>query len=66
MLDDPKKTARLLDDLKAAVPFNVAVMPWVVKHLRAQHDDLVNAGEHVVCDLSYAGDAGGIVVIART
>jgi hypothetical protein len=61
MLDDPKKTDRLMAELKAAVPFNVALTPWVVQHLQAQHDDLANAGEHVVCDLSYAGDEGGIV-----
>ena len=61
MLDDPRKTARLLDELKAAVPFNVALTPWVVQHLQVQRDDLANAREHVVCDLSYAGDEGGIV-----
>ena len=61
MLDDPQKTARLLAELKAAVPFNVAMTPWIVQHLQAQHDDLVSAREHVVRDLSYAGDEGGIV-----
>jgi hypothetical protein len=61
MLDDPQKTARLLAELKAAVPFNVALTPWVVQHLQAEHGDLINAAEHVVSNLSYAGDEGGIL-----
>jgi hypothetical protein len=35
MLDHPEKTARLLAELKAAVPFKVA--PQLVAHLRAEH-----------------------------
>lgn len=61
MLDDPKKAARLMTELKAAVPFKVELTPGLVKHLQAQHDDIANATEHVVSDLSYAGDVGGIV-----
>jgi hypothetical protein len=61
MLDDPRKTARLLDELKAAVPFNVVLRPWLVQHLQIQRGGLVNAREHLVCGLSYAGDEGGIV-----
>jgi hypothetical protein len=61
MLDDPKKTDRLMAELTAATPFNVALTPWVVQHLQAEHGDLVNAAEHVVSYLSYAGDEGGIL-----
>src|SRR5215813_12101249 len=61
MLDDPKKTGRLLAELKAAVPFKVQLTPWLAQHLQAQHDDIAHAPEHVVSDLSYAGDEGGIV-----
>jgi hypothetical protein len=61
MLDDPKKTAQLMTELKAALPFKVELTPWLIKHLQAQHDEIANATEHVVPDLSYAGDEGGIV-----
>jgi hypothetical protein len=61
MLDDPKKTTRLLTELKAAVPFKVELTPWLIKHLQAQHDEIANATEQIVSDLSYAGDEGGIV-----
>jgi hypothetical protein len=60
MLDDPKKTSRLLDTLKAAVPFKVGLTPEVVSHLRGKQAAAV-AAEQVVADLSYAGDEGGIV-----
>ena len=66
MLDDPKKTAQLMTELKAAVPFKVELTPWLIKQLHAQDDEIANATEHVVSDLSYAGDEGGIVChIAR-
>jgi hypothetical protein len=61
MLDHPKKTAQLMTELKAAVPFKVELTPWLIKQLHAQHDKIANATEHVVSDLSYAGDEGGIV-----
>src|ERR1700732_1882156 len=34
MLDNPEKTTRLLTALKAAAPFEVEVLPSVVKHLQ--------------------------------
>jgi hypothetical protein len=61
MLDDPRKTSWLMAEMKAAVPFKVALTPWLIQHLQAQDDDIANATEHVVSDLSYAGDEGGIV-----
>jgi hypothetical protein len=30
MLDDPKKTAQLMTELKAAVPFKVELTPWLI------------------------------------
>jgi len=52
---------------KAAVPFKVELTPWLIKRLHAQHDEIANATEHVVSDLSYAGDEGAIVChIARS
>ena len=61
MLDHPEKTARLLAALKAAVPFEVEFVPSLVNYLRAQHVAIADQSQHVVSDLSYAGDEGGIV-----
>jgi hypothetical protein len=61
MLDNPEKTARLLAALKAAVPFEVELVPSLVQYLRAQHIAIADQTQHVVSQLSYAGDEGGIV-----
>ena len=61
MLDNPEKTGQLIAQLKAAVPFKVNLTPQLASHLRAEHADMAGATEHVVRDLSYAGDEGGIV-----
>ena len=61
MLDHPEKTARLLADLKAAVPFKVVLTPQLAAHLRAEQVAAAVQTEHTVSDLSYAGDEGGIV-----
>jgi len=61
MLDHLEKTARLLAALKAAVPFEVELVPSLVNYLRAQHVAVADQTQHIVSDLSYAGDEGGIV-----
>jgi hypothetical protein len=61
MLDHPEKTARLLAALKAAAPFEVELTERLVKYLRAQGDVMADHTRHIVSDLSYAGDEGGIV-----
>ena len=61
MLDHPEKTARLLAALKAALPFEVELVPSLVNYLRAQHVAVADQTRHVVSNLSYAGDEGGIV-----
>ena len=61
MIDNPKKTARLLAALKEAVPFKVQLVPSLVSYLRAQHVRMTEQSDHLVSDLSYAGDEGGIV-----
>jgi hypothetical protein len=60
MLDNPEKTARLLAALKAAVPFKVELVPSLVTYLRAQHVAIADQTQHIVSNLSYAGDEGGI------
>jgi len=60
MLDNPEKTARLVAALKAAVPFEVELAPTLIEHL--QDENLANSKlMHLVWDLSYAGDEGGIM-----
>ncbi len=61
MLDHPEKTARLLAALKAAAPFEVELAPSLIEHLQAENVANANRMHHVVWDLSYAGDEGGIM-----
>jgi hypothetical protein len=61
MLDHAHKTARLLAALKAAVPFEVELTERLVKYLGAQGYGIADRTRHIVSDLSYAGDEGGIV-----
>ena len=61
MLDDPEKTRQLVTALKAALPFEVELTPSLVKHLREGHVAIADKMQHVVSEVSYAGDEGGIV-----
>jgi hypothetical protein len=61
MLDNPKKTEPLMAALKAAVPFEVELMPALIKRLQAKNIATLNEIRQTVSDVSYAGDEGGIV-----
>ena len=61
MLDHPEKTARLLTALKAAAPFDVELAPSLIEYLHAENVVDADRTHHVVSDLSYAGDEGGIM-----
>jgi hypothetical protein len=61
MIDNQEKAGRLLTALKAAVPFEVEVLPAVLQHLQTENRTITNPTRQVVSDLSYAGDEGGIV-----
>jgi hypothetical protein len=61
MLDHPEKTARLLAALKAAVPFEVELMPSLIKYLQDENIAAARRTRQTVSDVSYAGDEGGIV-----
>ena len=65
MLDNPKKTEPLLVALKAAVPFEVELMPALIEHLRVKNIATLNEIRQTVSDVSYAGDEGGIVCHVR-
>ena len=61
MLDNPEKTARLFAALKAEVPFDVELMPALIKYLQTEDLAAAERTRQTVTDLSYAGDEGGIV-----
>jgi hypothetical protein len=61
MLDNPEKTERLLSALKAAVPFEVGLLPDLIAHLARQQKPVVVRPIETVSDVSYLGDEGGIV-----
>jgi hypothetical protein len=61
MLDQPEKTARLLSTLKAAVPFEVELTRPVAEELQSENVAAAKRARHVVTDVSYAGDIGGIM-----
>ena len=60
MLDHPQKTERLMTALKAALPFEVALMPDLMDYLAQQQNPVVVKPIETVSGLSYLGDAGGI------
>src|SRR5271169_3585510 len=61
ILDNPEKTAWLLDALKRAAPFEVELMRLVVKQLQADKVTAANQPRQIVSDLSYLGAEGGIM-----
>ncbi len=61
MLDKPEKTARLLETLRSAVPFEVTITPQVIFLLARQQNPVVVNVTEMVKDVSYAGDEGGIL-----
>jgi hypothetical protein len=61
MLDHPEKTARLLAALKAAAPFEVELVRPLIQYLQSEHVAEADRRRHVVWNLSYAGDEGGII-----
>ena len=44
-----------------ALPFEVELVPSLVNYLRAQRTTVAVQARHVVSEVSYAGDEGGIV-----
>jgi hypothetical protein len=61
MLDDPEKTDQLLTRMRAHLPFEVRLLPELVRHLRSESVAVVPGKRPLVWDVSYAGDEGGIV-----
>jgi len=61
MLDDLAKTQHLLEALRAHLPFEVRLTPMLVRDLRSRSLAANPADRHLVRDIYYLGDEGGIV-----
>lgn len=61
MIDDPVKTQHLLENLRANLPFEIRLTPALARHLRSQSLTADAKDRHVVRDVSYVGDEGGII-----
>jgi hypothetical protein len=75
MLDKPEKTRELMDILDAAVPFEIAFMPDLIKHLARQQNPVAIKSIETVSKVSYPGgimchiqpeDAESAVVVSLT
>jgi hypothetical protein len=61
MLDKLERTLELIATLKAALPFEVALMPDLVADLARQEKPVIVKPIETVSEISYLGDFGGIV-----
>lgn len=61
MLDNPETTERLLTALRVALPFEVRLTPMLAEHLQSRRIAIDAQTRHVVTEVSYLGDEGGIV-----
>ena len=61
MIDDPIKTAHLLERLREHLPFPTILSPPLMAMLREQSGGLDVPPRGEVTQLHYAGDEGGIV-----
>ena len=60
MLDQPKKASELMEILKAAAPFEAALMPDLIDYMARQPKPVVLKPIETVSGVSYLGDVGGI------
>ncbi len=61
MIDDKRKTSELIAALQNAVPFAVGMSPQLVATLLSQSANFDVTSRYAVSQVSYAGDAGGIM-----
>jgi hypothetical protein len=61
MIDDPRKTSELIADLQNAVPFDVDLSPQLVAMLKIKLTNFDTTSRYAISQVSYAGDAGGIM-----
>jgi hypothetical protein len=61
VLDKLEKTHELIATLKAALPFQVGLMPELIADLARQQNPVTVKPIETVSEISYLGDTGGIV-----
>ncbi len=61
MIDDPRKTSELIATLEKSTPFAVDLSPQLAEMLKTKLANFDPASRCVVTQVSYAGDAGGIM-----
>ena len=59
-IDKPDQTLHLIEDLKAALPFEVLLTKHMRVTLRKEHPQLKLAARQTVEEVHYMGDEGGI------
>ena len=65
MLDKPEKTSALVATLKAAVPFEVELLPSTLERLKAKNPSVTIAANETVFQISYEPSHGGIICLIR-
>jgi len=66
MLDKLKKSTRLVTALKAAVPFEVEVLPSTLVRMRERSPDVAISTRELVFAVTYEPNHGGIICLIRT
>lgn len=61
MLDHAQRRLELIAKLQSAVPFEVALTPHLAATLKARLESFDAASCHSVTEVTYAGEAGGIM-----
>lgn len=65
MLDIPDKTARLVAMLKAAVPFEVELLPATLARMRERSPEVPVRDRETVFAVSYEPSHGGVICLIR-
>ena len=63
MLDEPEKTAELINLLKATLPFEVELAPDLIASMRTGEPPVVIIPRQTVSAVYYLGDEGGIMCL---
>ena len=65
MLDKPDKTARLIEILKVAVPFEVELLASTLARMRERSPDMPVGAKEMVFAVTYERSHGGIICLIR-
>jgi hypothetical protein len=61
MIDNPRQTSRLIEELHAALPIPAVMTPELLASLRKESGEPALPARCSVTDIHYLGDEGGIV-----